>query len=284
MDTLVIIDGHNLLFRMFYGMQYQIMGLDGKPVHAAVGFISAVCNIINYLHPSHMVILFDSEECGERRHINPEYKANRPDYSAMTEEECPFTQLPYIYSALSEMGIAYSEVHGWEADDVIASYALTYTGQMDIMLGILSTDKDYYQLISDNVWIIQYSGGSCAFITPESVQVKYNIPPSLFADFKCLIGDKSDNIPGAVGIGPKYAAELLNRFGSLDGIIENYTEITRPSHRKSIEEAKERLIQNRELILLKKEAPLPFESLHEIALPKMRRANHSTVLRNAGIL
>jgi len=284
MNTLILIDGHNLLFRMFYGMQYRITGSDGKPVHAAVGFISAVCNILNQIRPSHMVVLFDSEECGDRRQINPEYKANRPDYSAMTEEECPFTQLPYIYRALSEMGVAYSEVHGWEADDVIASYALTYTGQPDMMLGILSTDKDYYQLISDNVWIVQYCSRGCEYVTPDIVRAKFSIPPTLFADFKCLIGDKSDNIPGAAGIGPKYAAELLNQFGSLDGIIEHCGEIARPSHRKSIEESKERLLQNRELILLKKEAPLPFAALDEIALPKMGYASHSIVLRNAGIL
>jgi len=284
MNTLIIIDGHNLLFRMFYGMPDRIIGADGKPVHAAVGFIGAVCNIINDLHPSHMVVLFDSEECGDRRSLSPEYKANRPDYSAMSEEECPFTQLPYIYKALDEMGIAYSEVHGWEADDVIASYALTYTGEPDIMLGIVSTDKDYYQLISENVWVVQYSSRAIGYVSPDLLYAKYGIPPSLFADFKCLIGDKSDNIPGAAGIGPKYAAELLRQFGSLDEIIARRSEITRPSHRKSIEEAKDRLLLNRELILLKKEAPLPFASFDELALTKLRWASASKVLRNAGVL
>lgn len=284
MNTLIVIDGHNLLFRMFYGMPDRIIGTDGKSVHAAYGFIGAVCNIINNLHPTHMVVLFDSEECGERRQLDPDYKANRPDYSAMTEEECPFTQLPYIYKALSEMGIAYSEIHGWEADDVIASYALTYTGEPDLMLGIVSTDKDYYQLISDNVWIVKYSGKAIQYVNPDVLQAKYNIPPSLFADFKCLIGDKSDNITGAAGIGPKYAAELLNQFGSLDEIIARRSEIARPSHRKSIEEAKERLMHNRELILLKKEAPLPFATLDETAIPRLRWASASKVLRDAGIL
>lgn len=284
MNTLFIIDGHNLLFRMFYGMQYSIPGADGKPAHAAVGFTKAVCNILNFFQPSHMIVLFDSQDCGERRRINPEYKANRPDYSAMSEEECPFTQLPYIYRALSEMGVAYSEVHGWEADDVIASYALTYTGRQDMMLGIFSTDKDYYQLISENVWIVQSGGMGFSYVTPETVQEKYNVPPSLFADFKCLVGDKSDNVPGAVGIGPKYAAALLNQFGSLDAILERSAEIVRPSHRKSIEEAKERLKQNRELILLKKEAPLPYPTLDEIALPKTGRLNPSSILHQAGVL
>ena len=92
---------------MFYGgKNTEMQGADGKSIHAAWGFIGAVSNLINALHPSHMVILFDSEECGDRRQRNPEYKANRPDYSAMNEEECPFTQLPYIYRALDEMGIA----------------------------------------------------------------------------------------------------------------------------------------------------------------------------------
>jgi len=284
MNTLIVVDGHNLLFRMFYGMPAHIIGTDGKSVHAVVGFIGAICNLINSIHPTHMVVVFDSEECGERRNLDPEYKANRPDYGAMTEEECPFTQLPYIYKALDEMGIAFSEIHGWEADDVIASYALAYTGEPDIMLGIVSTDKDYYQLISDNVWVVQYSSRAIDYITPDVVKAKYNIPPTLFADFKCLIGDKSDNIPGAAGIGPKYAAELLNQFGSLDEIIARRSEIVRPSHRKSIDEAKDRLLHNRELILLKKEAPLPFDSLDEIATPKLRWVSASKILNNAEIL
>jgi len=284
MNTLIVIDGHNLLFRMFYGMPDHVIGTDGKPVHAAVGFMGAVCNIINSIHPTHMVVLFDSQECGKRRQLDPEYKANRPDYSALSEEECPFTQLPYIYRALDEMGIAYSEIHGWEADDVIASYAITYTGEKDVMLGIVSTDKDYYQLVSENVWIVQYSGKAIQYVSPDVIQAKYNIPPTLFADFKCLIGDKSDNIPGAVGIGPKYAAELLNQFGSLDGILENRSRIARPSHRKSIEEAKDRLLHNRELILLRKEAPLPFATLDEIATPKLRWVSAQRILENAGVL
>lgn len=284
MNTIILIDGHNLLFRMFYGMTEPVIGTDGKSVHAALGFIGAVCNIINQLHPTHMVVLFDSQDCGERRQLDPEYKANRPDYSAMSEEECPFTQLPYIYRALDTMGIAYSEVHGWEADDVIASYALTYTGEPDMMLGIVSTDKDYYQLISENVWIVQYSGRGIQYVNPDVIMSKYSIPPTLFADFKCLIGDKSDNIPGAAGIGPKYAAELLNQFGSLDGIIENRSQIARASHRKSIEEAKDRLLHNRELILLKNDAPLPFETLDEIATPRQRWYSASKILDDAGIL
>ncbi len=283
MNTLLLVDGHNLLFRMFFGVSDRIIGTDGKPVHAAVGFIGAVCNLINAVHPSHMIVMFDSEECGDRRDINPDYKANRPDYSALPEEECPFTQLPYIYKALSSMGVAYHEAHGCEADDIIASYALRYTGDPDMMVGIVSTDKDYWQLISDNVWVVSYGHGRVEYSTPESVVVKYGIPPRLFADFKCLIGDKSDNIQGAPGIGPKYAAEYLNRFGSLDEILARCSEIERPAHKKSIAEASERLLQNRTLILLDDHAPRPL-TLDEAALPRMRWVSASRVLHDAGVL
>ncbi len=283
MNSLILIDGHNLLFRMFYGMQETITGADGKPVHGAVGFIGAVCNIINAIHPAHMIVLFDSEECGDRRRINPDYKANRPDYSAMSEEECPFTQLPYIYKALSAMGVSHMEARGCEADDIIASYALRYTGEADLMVGIVSTDKDYWQLISENVWIVNYTHGRLDYVTPEVVEAKYGIPPRLFADFKCLIGDKSDNITGASGIGPKFASALLKQFGSLDEIIARRNEIERPAHRKSIEEAKERLLENRQLILLDDHAPRPI-SLEEAALTKMRWASASRVLHDAGVL
>ncbi|MBE6615559.1 MAG: 5'-3' exonuclease [Ruminococcaceae bacterium] len=258
MPHLLLIDGHNLLFKMFYGMP-EIRGRNGMKVQAVVGFASAMRKVVSLCRPSHMLVLFDSEECGDRRQMCPDYKANRPDYSAMEPDDCPFTQLPYIYKLLENMEIPHAEIHGCEADDVIASYALRCSADGWTVL-IMSTDKDYYQLIRENVTVMLYRGFDSAFVTPETVYQKYGVYPDRFADHKCLVGDKSDNISGVPGIGNKRAADLLHTYGSLDGIIAHAAEVTPAKIRESLLASGELLVRNRQLILLDDSAPLPFEA------------------------
>lgn len=252
---LLLIDGHNLLFRMFYGMPDRFYSTEGIKYNALYGFVCAIDRVVRMIHPTHMFVSFDSPDCGDRRELDADYKANRPDYSGLSPEECPFTQLPAIYAALERMRVPFSEIHGCEADDVIASYAMTYSDEYEIV--ILSTDRDYWQLISENVSILNYHGYESTLITPQSVRQKYGIEPSQFADWKCLVGDKSDNIVGVHGIGPKNAAVLLSRFGSLDCLLEHTDEIERSSVRRNICEARERILLNRRLIRLEGNAPLP---------------------------
>ncbi len=257
MAHLLLVDGHNLLFRMFYGMP-EIRGRDGGKVQAVVGFASAMRKAVTLCRPSHMLVVFDSEECGDRRQMSPAYKANRPDYSAMEPEDCPFTQLPYIYKLLEQMEIPHAEIHGCEADDVIASYALKCGGEGWSVV-IMSTDRDYFQLIRDNVSVMLYRGMESTFVTPASVEEKYGVTPAQFADHKCLVGDKSDNIAGIPGIGPKRAAELLHAYGNLDGVIAHAGEVRPPKIREALLAGGDTLRLNRQLICLDGSAPLPYE-------------------------
>ncbi len=257
MPHLLLVDGHNLLFKMFYGMP-EIRGRDGSKVQAVVGFASAMRKVVQLCRPSHMLVLFDSEENGDRRQMCPDYKANRPDYSAMAPDDCPFTQLPYIYKLLEKMEIPHAEIHGCEADDVIAAYALECAARNWTVL-IMSTDRDYYQLIRENVSVMLYRGFDSTFVTPETVVAKYGVTPDRFADHKCLTGDKSDNIAGIPGIGPKRAADLLNRYGDLEGILTHVEEVTPPKVRQALLSSEEVLMRNRQLIRLDDSAPLPFE-------------------------
>ena len=256
MSHLLLIDGHNLLFKMFFGMP-EIRGRDGMKVQAVVGFASAMRKVISLCRPSHMLVLFDSEECGDRRQMCPDYKANRPDYSAMDPDDCPFTQLPYIYRLLEQMEIPHAEVHGCEADDMIASYALQCS-EMGWTVLIMSTDKDYYQLIRENITVMLYRGFDSSFVTPDVVFQKYGVYPDRFADHKCLVGDKSDNISGVPGIGNKRAADLLNRYGTLEGILAHAEEVTPVKIREALLASGDLLTRNRQLILLDKSAPLPY--------------------------
>lgn len=279
MERLFLVDGHNLLFRMFYGMP-PISAGDGTYMHAVVGCMGALLRSIGMLSPTRMLVLFDSPDNGDRRSLCAEYKANRPDYSAMAPEDCPFSQLPLLYRTLSHSGIPYAEIHGCEADDAIAAYARQTPDDWDVL--ICSTDRDYYQLIDDRVSVFLYKGYDSVLVTPESVFARYGVSPDKFADFKCLVGDHSDNITGVAGIGPKRAAVLLNRFGDLAGIRAHIDEVPYPAVRRALQETSSLLERNRALITLSGDAPLPVDpALLTIDAGPLSRASHMTLIRRA---
>ena len=257
MNRFLLVDGHNLLFRMFYGMPDNFYTPAGNKYNAVYGFMSAMSKVMYLIDPSRAIVLFDSPDCGERRTLDEDYKANRPDFSDAAPNDCPFTQLPAIYAFLRDAGIPMREIHGCEADDVIASYAVN--SPEDLHPVIFSTDRDYWQLVSDRVSILDYHGMDSSLITPASVQKKFGVRPDQFADMKCLIGDKSDNITGVPGVGPKRAAELLCRYETISGIFDHIDEIERPAIRKALLESRERIELNNRLIRLSGDAPLPID-------------------------
>ncbi len=277
-NRLLLVDGHNLLFRMFYGMPDTFYTHSGIKFNAVYGFAHALSRVSAIIRPSHALVVFDSEDCGDRRELDTAYKANRPDYSEMSPNDCPFTQLSAIYAMLDEMGIPNHEIHGCEADDVIASYALNFSGSMDVV--IMSTDRDYWQLISDRVSILDYHGSDSRLIKPGDVSDKFGVLPEQFADFKCLIGDKSDNIVGVHGVGPKRAAELLIKYGSIDGIYEHIDDIDRAAVKKALLESRDRLELNSRLIRLSTAVSLPLE-LDQLAFSPVNPGN---LMSRAGIL
>ena len=256
MNRLLIIDGHNLLFQMFFGMPSRIIGKQGVAIHGVIGFVGAVNKLAEAYGPTHMIIMFDGEKKNPRKDILAEYKANRIDYSTVPDEENPFTQLPYIYEALDYMGIKHTETTDCETDDVIASYALTYGKENEVLIS--SFDSDYFQLISKNVKVIRYRGKSSQICDENYIVEKFGVNPSLYLDLKCLVGDTSDNIPGIRGVGPKTAAKLLNSFGSIEAIRAHSSEIANDKLRLAIEEGGEIIERNLSLIRLGDGADLPF--------------------------
>lgn len=254
MKKLLIVDGSNLLFQMFFGMPARITGKDGRAIQGVLGFVGALLRIIRMTSPTHVAVLFDCETENERRELDPEYKANRPDYSELSDDESPFSQLPYVYSALDELKLAYAEVTGCETDDIIAAYAASFDGEVVIS----SFDSDFFQLITERVSVLRYRGDSTVICTPDYVHSKFGIQPRQYADFKAMVGDSADNIKGARGIGPKTAAALLIRFDSLEGVLENANYIKRPAIRRAVTECGERLRLSYRLIKLGTAAQLPF--------------------------
>lgn len=126
MNRLLIVDGSNLLFQMFFGMPSRITNSEGKAIQGTLGFVGALLKIIRRAEPTHIAVLFDGEHKNERTELNADYKANRVDYSQTPEEDSPFSQLPDVYAALDYMGIKHTETTVCETDDWIAGYAHTY--------------------------------------------------------------------------------------------------------------------------------------------------------------
>lgn len=255
MQRLLMVDGSNLLFQMFYGMPARIIGRGGAPVHGTLGFIGAFIKLLNMVVPTHVLVIFDGEHENDRRTISPDYKANRTDFSLMEEADTPFSQLRDICRALDFMGIMHMETTDCEADDVIAAYALECASSMHVT--IASLDSDFFQLISERVSVLRYRGKSTQLCDEGYVLDRFGIKSALYADYKALVGDSADNIRGARLIGPKTAAWLINEYGSLENIINSAAEISKRAVRESILESEARLRLNYSLIALNKSSELP---------------------------
>lgn len=261
MNKILIVDGHNLLFQMFFGMPARIINKDGKAIQGTLGFVGALLKIIKMVKPTHTVVLFDGERHNPRTDLDENYKANRIDYDNVPDDENPFTQLSDIYNALDFLGLKHCETTVCETDDVIAAYALKYGAKNEIVIS--SFDSDFFQLINENVKVLRYRGDNTQIYDVNFFKEKFGILPQLYADYKSLTGDTADNIKGADKIGPKTAAALVNEFGNLENIILNAEKIAKPSVKKSVLENSERIRLNYKLIKLCDCAELPF-SLDEI--------------------
>lgn len=257
MDKLLIIDGSNLLFQMFFGMPSRIINQNGKAIHGTLGFVGALIKIIKMTTPTHIIVIFDGENENKRKDLFSDYKSNRIDYSQIADEYNPYSQIEDIYSALTYMNIKHIETSEFEADDVIASYTHKHEKNMKIIIS--SFDSDFFQLINKNVNILRYRGEKTVICNSDYISQKYGILPCQYADFKALTGDKADNIKGAEHIGIKTASALINQFGNLDCIIKNAEYIKKPSIKSSILQNSDRLKLNHKLIKLNDEAAASFD-------------------------
>jgi len=258
---LLLVDGSNLLFQMFFGMPARIINKDGKAIQGTLGFVGALLKIIRMVKPTHVAVLIDGESHNPRVDVDADYKANREDYSQVEEEDNPFSQLPDIYRALEFLGIKFAETTDCETDDWMAAYALNCDPSAEIIIS--SFDSDFFQLITDHVSVLRYRGDKTTIFTPDTIKEKFGISPSQYADFKALTGDPSDNLRGADKVGPKTAALLLNQFGTLEGILSCSEQIAKPSIKASIQQNAERLRQNQQLIRLTNtvRVPIPVDEL-----------------------
>ncbi len=256
MNRLLLIDGHNLLFQMFFGMPARITGRNGQAIQGTLGFIGALLKMIRTLKPSHVAVLFDGEHENDRTELDAAYKSNRPDWNEVEDGDNPFSQLPDIYRALDFLKIPHTEITDGETDDAMATYALTLPEDFELI--IASFDSDFFQLVSPRVRIYRYRGDCSVTVDEDYILQKCGVPPRQYADWKCLVGDNSDRIKGIDRIGPKTAARLLSCYESIDEILEHLENITPAAIQASLCEGRERLYLNRRLIKLDTHASLPF--------------------------
>lgn len=192
-DKLLIVDGSNLLFQMFFGMPARIVNGEGKAIQGTLGFAGALLKIIRKVEPTHILAIFDGEHENSRCDIDADYKANRIDYSMVNDTENPFSQLSDVYKALDYVGINYIETTNCEADDLMASYALSFCNSANVV--ICSLDSDFFQLISERISVLRYREKTMV-CSAQYIVEKYGIYPNQYAYFKSLVGDTADNIKG----------------------------------------------------------------------------------------
>ena len=245
MENLVLVDGHNLLFQMYYGMPNKITNSSGIDIRGVIGFVGAINKIIDALKPDYMLVVFDSESEPIRKSIDPNYKSNRP---ALAENNNPFVGYKYIQSCLKYIHIPFCEAKGYECDDLIAKYATEYT---KINTYIVSSDKDYYCLVNSNTYVYTYRGKNSKLVDSEYIKQKYNIDSKNFCVYKCLVGDQSDNIKGVKGIGPVTASKLIDSYPSFDMLINSDLPI--------INDNKQLILHNKSLIDFDTSVTLPYK-------------------------
>lgn len=203
-DCLLLVDGHNLLMRAFFGIPERILP-SGKAVHGIIGFLGILKKIVARSNATHLLVVFDAEGGGLRKDLYSEYKSQRPSFAEKPPHLNPFSQLADIQTCLGRLSIAYVERPGCEADDVIAAYAAF----CDMSTVIASWDSDFFQLVSDRVTVLRYNGKLTSLVDRAWIKTKYGISPERFVSYKALIGDSVDNIKGIRGVGPKTAVRIL---------------------------------------------------------------------------
>ncbi len=230
-DELFLIDGNSLAYRAFFALPESIATSTGVPTNAIFGFASMLVKILTDYGPRATVVVWDAGSSG-RKEIYTEYKAQRSSRPDLLKE-----QWPHLEPLVDAFGYRNLAVAGYEADDVIASIVeRAKSAQPPIPVMVVTGDRDAYQLVDNGVRIMTTSRGitDTRVYDREGVIDRYGIPPELIPDFIGLKGDTSDNIPGVPGIGDKTAAELLQRFGSLESVLAHVDQISGAKRKQNL--------------------------------------------------
>jgi DNA polymerase-1 len=255
-DELFLIDGNSLAYRAFFALPESIATSTGMPTNAIFGFASMLVKILTDYGPKATVVVWDAGDTG-RKEIYEDYKAQRSTRPDLLKE-----QWPHLAPLVDAFGYRNLKVDGYEADDVIASIAeKARHEEPPIPVMVVTGDRDAYQLVDDGVRIMTTSRGitDTRVYDRDGVVDRYGIPPELIPDFIGLKGDTSDNIPGVPGIGDKTAAELLQRFGSLEEVLGHIDDISGAKRKQNLTEHTDAARMSKQLATAHRNIPVEFD-------------------------
>lgn len=252
MKKVILVDGNNLMFRSFFATLYSgsmMTNKDGFPTNALYGFVNMINKIINEENPEYIAVAFD---------IGKTFRHEKYDYYKGKRDETPEDlkkQFPVAKKILTAMGIKYFELEGYEADDIIGTFAKKIDEEPDFIGTIVSSDKDLLQLISNDVEVKLLKQKDYIRMNKEEFFNTYGLEPIKMIDLKSLMGDASDNIPGVKGIGEKTAIKLLQQYHSLDGVYENLDQIKGANHDKLLND-KDNAYMSYDIATIYREVPI----------------------------
>ncbi len=254
-DHFYLIDGSGYIFRAYYALPPLTRKSDGLPTGAVSGFCSMLFKLLedsksneNLQKPTHFAVIFDSARKTFRNEIYTDYKANR---SEAPDDLAP--QFEYIRKSVVAFNLPAVDLPNYEADDLIATYAEQILAK-GAKVTIVSSDKDLMQLYKKDVRLFDPMKNK--FITPEDIINKFGVESKKVIDVQSLAGDSSDNVPGVPGIGVKTAAELINKYGTLEKLLDNAQDIKQNKRRETLLENKDKAIISKKLVTLKKDTPV----------------------------
>ncbi len=268
-EELHLVDGSGFIFRAYYALP-PLTRSDGLPVGAVAGFCNMLYKLLTQNDrqnaPTHIAIVFDHKGKTFRSKIYPDYKMNR-----ISPPEDLIPQFELIKEATRSFGLACVEREGYEADDIIATYA-EMGARRGWKVKIISSDKDLMQLVTDRVTMLDTMKDK--EIGVVEVNEKFGVSPNLVVDVQALAGDSIDNIPGATGIGVKTASQLINQFGSLEELLDKADQIKQPKRREVLMTQRSTIIISKELVTLCKDVPLD-RTIDDFSITRL---DHSSLL------
>jgi len=253
-NRLILIDGSAYIFRAYYALP-PMTRKDGTPINAVFGFTNMLVKLIEDYREERLIVIFDAARENFRNKIYSQYKANRGE----TPEDL-IPQFDLIKQCVKAFNIPQLEIEGFEADDIIATYSEDAT-KLNIPALIVSSDKDLMQLVNNNVQMLDPMKNKKIGIA--EVIEKFGVEPNKVVQIQALTGDKVDNIPGALGIGPKTALELIKEYGDIEGVIKNADKIKQEKRKNIIKDSEDDIRISLKLVSLDKKIKLPI-SIKEI--------------------
>ncbi|QHN42364.1 DNA polymerase I [Candidatus Mycosynbacter amalyticus] len=279
---LVLIDGMSVFYRGYFAMPGLSLP-DGTPTGGVYGFASIAVEVIKKLEPDYVVVAWDKTKTAtrKRKEIYPDYKAGRT-----RPPEDFFAQIPLLHELLASFGWPLIEMDDYEADDIIGTIAAAATAE-DIETCVVSGDYDMMQLLNSHTSVyINKKGADMLRFTEAEFEEKYGVKLAQFVDYKALVGDSSDNIPGARGIGPKAAEKLLSEYDTIDDIYAHIDEL-KGAQKAKLEAARDEVYMSRELAKIWCDAPVYVDwdeaDVHNTDLPavatKLRELNFQSLIK-----